>query len=99
MADTLSCSTRTVQRRLQALGLGRRQRYSDIITDTALDEQLEGIHSRHANTGYRMIEEILRSEGLFVQQELGILFDVVANSKTLKAVHEFAQFSLHLDQV
>ena len=67
MAHILNCSTRTVQRRLQELGLNRRQRYSN-MSDSDLDDQVLAIQSRHANSGCRMIEGIFRSWGAFVQR-------------------------------
>lgn len=68
MAHMLGCSIRTVQRRLQDLGLGRRQRYST-LTDVALDERVQAINSRHTDAGYRMVSGILRSDGIVVQRE------------------------------
>lgn len=68
MAFMLNCSVRTVQRRLQELGLGRRQRYST-LSDTVLDQQVISINDRHPNSGCRMIEGVLRSEGVLVQRE------------------------------
>lgn len=68
MAHMLNCSVRTVQRRLQELGLGRRQRYRT-LSDTDLDQQVICINDRHPDSGYRMIEGVLRSEGVLVQRE------------------------------
>ena len=68
MAHMLGCSVKTVQRRLQELGLGRRQRYST-LTDVALDERVQVIHSRHSDAGCRMVSGMLRSDGCVVQRE------------------------------
>ena len=68
MAHMLRCSTRTVQRRLKDLGISRRQRYST-LPDTALDERVHEIHSRHTDAGCRMIAGILRSDGVILQRE------------------------------
>ena len=68
MAHMLNCSTRTVQRYLQELGRGRRQRYS-MLSDVDLDQQVMDIHGRHPESGYRMIEGVLRSEGVLIQRE------------------------------
>ena len=62
MASLLDRSVRTV------LGRGRRQRYST-LSSADLDQQVMNIHSRHPDSGYRLIEEVLRSEGVLVQRE------------------------------
>ena len=68
MAHMLNCSVRTVQRRLQELGCERRQRYST-LSNADLDQQVMNIHSRHPDSGYRIIEGVLRSEGVLIQRE------------------------------
>ena len=68
MAHMLNCSIRTVQRRLDHLGLTVSMRYST-ITDTALDEQVRNIQCHHEDAGYRMVGGILRSTGYVVQRD------------------------------
>ena len=67
MACILNCSIRTVQRHLQEHGLGRRQRYCQ-LTDSDVDQQVSTIQSGHPDRGYRIIESILRSNGIFIQR-------------------------------
>ena len=68
MSHMLGCSTRTVHRRLKALGLGRRERYSG-MTDAALDVEVLEIHNRHSEAGSRIVEGMLRSQGLLIQRQ------------------------------
>ena len=64
----LYCLVCTVQRRLQELGLEQIQRYST-LSDADLDRQVIDIHCRHPDSGCRMVEGVLRSEGVLVQRE------------------------------
>ena len=68
MSHMLGCSIRTVHRRLKALGLGRRDRYSS-MTDAALDAEVLDIHNRHSEAGSRIVEGMLKSQGLLIQRE------------------------------
>ena len=67
MSHMLGCSTRTVHRRLKALGLGRRERYSG-MTDAALDVEVLEIHNRHSRSRKQDCEGI-RSQGLLIQRQ------------------------------
>ena len=68
IAHMFNCSTRTVYRRMHALGLSRRGRYSG-ITDDELDEEIQDINSRHSEAGCQIVEGMLRSQGILIQRE------------------------------
>ena len=67
MGQNLSCSTRTVQRRTQELGLNRRQRYSG-LSDSKIDDTVYTIQNTNPRTGYRMVDGIFRSNRHILQR-------------------------------
>ena len=67
MASVLKCSTRTVRRRLQEMGLSIRSRYT-CLSDNELDKRIMEIQHCQPNRGSRMVEGILRSQHIIVQR-------------------------------
>ena len=69
IASVLNCSTRTIQRRFQEVGLYGRQRYS-CLSDDQLDEHVMEIQHGHPNRGYRIVNGMFRSQKIIVQRKL-----------------------------
>lgn len=67
MALLLSCSKRTVERKLQSHGLS--QRNFTLISDNQLDEVVAQISSNFPSCGEKMMRSRLQCQGILVQRE------------------------------
>lgn len=67
MASLLGVSPRTVSRRLAALNMRVRSRYSR-ISDHHLDQMVYELQNEHPNTGYRIMRGMLAARGFHIQE-------------------------------
>jgi len=67
IATMLGVSLRTVRRRMDEYNLTVRSRYSD-VDDARLDQTVRELKQHFANSGYRMMDGLLRQHGIRVQQ-------------------------------
>ena len=67
IATMLGVSLRTVRRRMDEYNLSVRSCYSD-IDDARLDHTVRELKQHFANSGYRMMDGLLRHHGIRVQQ-------------------------------